>query len=559
MLALLVDLFDTSGFPPRWHCGTWSAEMGWLHILSDVAVFGAYTAIPVVLAYFVLRKPDVPFPKIFWLFVAFIFACGFGHLLEAIIFWEPVYRLAGAVKLTTAVVSWATVLALVYVVPQALHLPGLAKLNDELRGEVDERRRVEAALRTSEGQLAQLLESERSARGDAERANRIKDEFLSTVSHELRTPLHAILGYAQLLMHGAADGEQREGLAVIERNAKAQAQIIDDLLDTSRILSGKVRLDAKTVDMVEVVEAALATVRPAAEAKNIRLQVVLDPNAGPVLGDSGRLQQVLWNLLANAIKFTSKEGRIQVTMERVNSHLELRVADNGQGIRPEFLPHVFDRFQQADGGITRKHGGLGLGLSIVKHLVELHGGTVTAHSAGVGCGATFTINLPVQVVHEERRSADASQAHPADRAIDSDVSLAGVRVLVVDDESDGRELVNQLLTRYGAEVETVASGDEALRAIQRRTPHILISDIGMPEMDGYDLMRQVRALPGPAGMIPAAALTALVRSQDRMRALFAGFQAHIAKPVEPAELVAVVATLTGRTGKSSSESSEAQT
>jgi signal transduction histidine kinase/CheY-like chemotaxis protein len=556
MFSLFTDLFDTTGFPARWHCGVWSAELGWLHIVSDTAVFGAYTAIPIVLAFFVLRKPDVPFPRIFWLFVAFIFACGFGHLIEAIIFWEPIYRFAGVVKAFTAVVSWLTVVALVLVMPQALQLPGLAKLNAELRNEVDERRRAEDALRASEDKLAKLLDSERYARGDAERANRTKDEFLSTVSHELRTPLHAILGYAQLLMHGAVDNEQREGLTVIERNAKAQSQIIDDLLDTSRILAGKVRLETKTVDMQPVVEAALDTVRPAAEAKGIRIQAVLDPLAGPVFGDTGRLQQVLWNLLSNAIKFTPKDGRIQVAMERVNSHLEIRVADNGQGIPFEFLPHVFDRFRQADGSTTRKHSGLGLGLSIVKHLVELHGGTISAESAGLGTGATFTICLPVQPVHEGRPEPTTAASPSFDAEFAGCVSLDGVRILVVDDESDGRELVRQLLVLHGAEVETTGSAESALAAIKARTPDILISDIGMPEMDGYELMRQVRSLPGPVAMLPAAALTALARSQDRTRALFAGYQAHIPKPVEPAELIAVVATLTGRTGKPAGSSGE---
>jgi signal transduction histidine kinase/CheY-like chemotaxis protein len=545
----LSDLFDTTGFPPRWHCGIWSDSLGWLHILSDIAVFGAYTAIPVVLAYFVLRKPDIPFPKIFWLFVVFIFACGFGHLIEAIIFWQPVYRFAGAVKLITAVASWATVIALVVIVPQALHLPGLAKLNAELRGEVDERKRVETALRASEEKLASLLESERHARGEAERANHIKDDFLSTVSHELRTPLHAILGYVQLMQLGEANAEQREGLTVIERNAKAQAQIIDDLLDTSSILSGKVRLAAKTIDVVPVVEAALDTVRPAAEAKNIRIEARLDAHAATVYGDSNRLQQVFWNLLNNAIKFTPRDGRISVDLARAHSSIEIRIADNGQGIAPEFLPFVFDRFRQAEAATTRHHGGLGLGLSIVKHLVELHGGTVTVESAGIGRGSTFTVSLPIHVLTTDRRHLETDGGNSA-RSIAHQISLEGVRILVVDDEPDARELVRRLLGEYRAIVTTASSADEGIAQLRAAPPDILISDIGMPGKDGYEMMREIRGFAATdGGQIPAAALTAMARSEDRTRAMLAGFHAHIVKPVDPAELVAVVATLTGRTGK----------
>jgi signal transduction histidine kinase/ActR/RegA family two-component response regulator len=524
-----------------------------LHILSDTAVFGAYTAIPIVLAFFVIRKRDVPFPRIFWLFAAFIFACGFGHLIEAIIFWQPVYRFAGVWKLATATVSWATVIALIPVIPKALNFPGLAKLNDELRGEVEERRRVEEALRRSEEKLAALLASERDARGEAERASRIKDEFISTVSHELRTPLHAILGYVQLLQRTEPSKDQADGLSVIERNAKVQAQIIEDLLDMSRIISGKVRLDVKTIDMVQVVEAAIATVRPAADAKTIRIHSLLDPKAGPVLGDSGRLQQVVWNLLANAIKFTPKGGRVQVVMERINSHLELRVSDTGQGIKPEFLPHVFDRFRQSDAAVTRRHGGLGLGLSIVKQLVELHGGQVAAFSPGEGQGATFVVTLPVQIIHRDGDGWGGPGVGGRSEQLDGQPDLSGLRVLVVDDEPDARELIRRLLAERDAETVLAASADEALHLVRERVPDILLSDIGMPEKDGYDLVRAIRALPEvDGGNIPAAALTAMARGEDRTRAMLAGFQAHITKPVEPAELVAVVATLTGRTGRPAS-------
>lgn len=548
-MDFFTNLFNTDGFPARWYCGTWSSGHGWLHILSDIGIFGAYTAIPVVLAYFILRRRDIPFPSIMWLFVAFIFACGFGHLIEAIIFWQPVYRLSGVVKFATAIVSWATVLALVQIVPQVLHFPGLAKLNNELRKEVDERARIESALRESETKLERLLASERDARSDAERANRIKDEFLSTVSHELRTPLNAILGYSQLLQRGEVSASEQEGLAVIERNAKAQAQIIEDLLDMSRIIAGKVRLDTKTVDLASIIESSIATVQPAADAKGIRLQSVLDPKAGPILGDSGRLQQIVWNLLTNAVKFTPKGGRVQISLKRINSHVELHISDTGQGITPDFLPFVFDRFRQADSSTARVHTGLGLGLSIVKHLVELHGGTVQAVSPGRDQGSTFIVTLPVQIVHSD---PPVRLEKPTDirRSTSVGPNLIGVKVLVVDDEPDSREFVRRLLLEHAVEVATAGSAEDALRAVREQIPDVLVSDIGMPVQDGYELMRMIRALPEEqGGRLPAAALTALARTEDRTRAMLAGFQAYVTKPVDGDELVAVVATLAGRTGR----------
>jgi signal transduction histidine kinase len=337
MFDFVAHLFDTQGFPARWSCGAaWQQEpaLGWLHIVSDLAIFGAYTAIPLVIAYFVLRRRDLPFPKIFWLFVIFIFACGTTHLISAIIFWKPIYRLDGLVKLITAIASWSTVAALVIATPKALRLPGLAIVNTELRHEVDERKQTESALRLSEQRLQEneerlrqalaerecLLTSERNARSEAERANRIKDEFLSVVSHELRTPLSAMLAYSQLLQVGQIPAEEViETYRSIERNGHAQVQIIDDLLDMSRIMSGKIRLDVRAVQLSEVIEGAVATIRPAADAKGIRLQQVLDPRSGPVLGDFDRLQQVIRNLLSNAVKFTPKGGRVQVSLERVSA------------------------------------------------------------------------------------------------------------------------------------------------------------------------------------------------------------------------------------------------
>jgi signal transduction histidine kinase/ActR/RegA family two-component response regulator len=406
-------------------------------------------------------------------------------------------------------------------------------------------------IQQSHDQRAQLLESEQAARSEAERASRLKDEFVATLSHELRTPLSAILGWAHILREPAIEPDQiRAGVEVIERNARAQAQIIEDLLDMSRIIAGQIRLDVQQVDLADVVESALGTVRPAAEAKGIRLHTIIDPKIGAVRGDPQRLQQIVWNLLSNAIKFTPKDGRVEVSIARVNSHVEIAVADTGQGIRPEFLPHVFDRFRQADGSTTRRHSGLGLGLSIVKQLVELHGGTIRAKSAGADQGATFTVELPRMPVHAE----ESERAHPQTPAPVSfahePMSLTGLRVLVVDDEPDAREIVRRLLAGHGAVPECAASAIEALAAFRKMRPDVIISDIGMPEKDGYELIKDIREMEKSlGGTTPAVALTAFARSADRTRAMLAGYQMHLAKPVEPAELIATVASVSRMMGR----------
>jgi CheY-like chemotaxis protein/two-component sensor histidine kinase len=381
----------------------------------------------------------------------------------------------------------------------------------------------------------------------------MKDEFLATLSHELRTPLNAILGWSQILAGGNRNADDlAEGLQTIERNARAQTQIIEDLLDMSRIISGKVRLEVRRVDLAALLEEAVNAVRPAADAKEIRLQTVLDSSSACVSGDPNRLQQIFWNLLANSIKFTPRGGRVQVLLERVNSHLEVSVTDTGEGIAPDFLPYVFDRFRQADASTTRRHGGLGLGLAIVKQLVELHGGSVRAKSAGQGQGSTFLVMLPLAVIQPDpiaapdRRHPDA----PSEtfRVEEHCFTLEGVKVLVVDDEPDARALLKRLLEECRATTLTAASAAEALELIRAERPAVLVSDIGMPVEDGYALIRKVRALgKDHGGETPAVALTAYARSEDRVRALRHGFQMHVAKPVEAAELVMVVASLTGRT------------
>jgi PAS domain S-box-containing protein len=392
----------------------------------------------------------------------------------------------------------------------------------------------------------QLLVSERAARTEAERLGRMKDEFLATLSHELRTPLNAILGWATLLRRVKVGSDDYvKGLETIERNARVQTQIIADLLDMSRIISGKVQLDVQPVDLQEVISAALDSVRPSADAKQVRLRATLDAKAGRIRGDASRLQQVFWNLLTNAVKFTPAAGRIDVVLERVNSHVEVSVEDTGIGIKPEFLAFVFDRFRQADASITRRHGGLGLGLSIVKHLVELHGGTVRVKSAGEGQGTTFIVALPISVA----RTTDSGR-HERPGFGDVDLfsvdlpSLAGVTVLIVDDEPDARLLVTRIVEERGARAVMAETGEEALRILNEGSVDILVSDIGMPDYDGYKFIQQIRRCELKAiRNIPAIALTAYARADDRQRALLAGYQMHLAKPVEPRELIAGIASL----------------
>lgn len=424
--------------------------------------------------------------------------------------------------------------------------------------DVTERVVREAELQAQIEARSQLLASEKAAREEAEEASRLKDEFLATISHELRTPLTAIIGWSNMLRAGKLDGETAaRAVEIIYRNAQSQNQLTADLLDVSRIISGKLRLDVRTIDLPLIVEAALDAVRPAAEAKGIRLQSMIDPQAGPISGDADRLQQIIWNLLTNAVKFTSKGGRVQIKLVRVDSHVEITVSDTGAGINAEFLPYVFDRFRQADATIARFHGGLGLGLSIVRQLTELHGGTARVESEGEGKGATFTISLPFIAVKSEQ--GESERVHPTSSAniaaLDCPPTLEGLRVLVVDDELDTCELLRAMLEQCGSEVTTASTAAEALEAIERVRPNVIISDLGMPGEDGYSLIAKIRALPAErGGQTPAAALTAYARVEDRLRVLRSGFQIHLPKPVEPAELVTVVANLAGRTGNIQSSS-----
>jgi PAS domain S-box-containing protein len=430
---------------------------------------------------------------------------------------------------------------------------GASKIARDITEQRQARKALDAAYEAANlarGEAEQAAIENQRLYQKAEESSRLKEEFLATISHELRTPLSAILGWTRMLRLGQLSGEdQAKALDTIERNARAQAHLIDDLLDVSRIVTGKLRMDVRPSDPISFIDAAVEAVRPAAEAKGVRVQKVMDTGAVSIPGDPVRLQQVVWNLLSNAIKFTPRGGRVQIRSERVNSHLEIVVSDTGQGIPAEFLPHVFDRFRQADQKTSRQHGGMGLGLAIVRHLVELHGGTVRATSDGVGQGATFTVQLPISPIYQF--DENAGRVHPGARdllpAHDVADRLDGLTILVVDDETDTRELLKQGLEFCGATVRLAGSAAEALKALEGTIPDIMISDIGMPGVDGYDLIRQIRDLQTEQGRrVAAIALTAYTRVEDRLQALRAGYDMHVPKPVELTELCAVAASLTRR-------------
>ena len=409
-----------------------------------------------------------------------------------------------------------------------------------------------------EDQLMRLLSREQAARREAEMANRAKDQFLATVSHELRTPLNAISGWIQILLK--KDSNQQflaHALEVIDRNVKMQTKIIEDILDVSRIITGKLSLSVAKVNLTPVVEAALDSMLLAAEAKGIRLEWELDADAGPVSGDPGRLQQVVWNLVSNAIKFTPRGGVVNVRLARVESQAEVTVSDTGKGISSEFLPYVFERFLQADSTSTRQHSGLGLGLAIVRHLVEMHGGTVSAASEGEGRGATFTLRLPLVAVRSTGDLPSQDKDQPSDEGMEpvftsrsnagGELKLRGLRVVIVNDEPDARELLEVILLQFGAEVKVATSARQALEVLEAWKPDAIVSDVGMPDEDGYSFIQRVRSMePERGGLIPAIALTGYGRPEDRSQLLAAGYQVHLAKPVELMQLVDSIANLTSR-------------
>ncbi|MEG4072242.1 ATP-binding protein [Microcoleus sp. Pol14C2] len=568
----LLSTFFSNNFIPHGHCYLWKPGLVWLHLMSDALTTLAYFSVAVAIVYFTNERKDLPAHTVILLVgFFFIFAlCGTTHLMEIVTLWHPIYWVSGLIKAVTGAWSLYTfTFLLIPLIPVALDTPSPAQLaltnqeleesrrriqaiNVELEQRVQERTsQLEASNRTKD----ELLRREQIIRAEAEAANRAKDEFLSILSHELRTPLNAILGWSTMLRQkNLSEDKVARALETIERNAKSQAQLIEDILDVSRIITGKLRLRVRPVNLVPVIESAIESVQLAAEAKSIRLQSVLDSEAGPLLGDADRLQQVVWNLLSNAVKFTPKDGRVQILLQRVNSHVEITVSDTGAGISSDFLPLVFDRFSQHDSTTTRSYGGLGLGLAIVRQLVELHGGTVTVVSPGIGQGTTFTVKLPVMIIHLPPTAPEPlNSLVEANGRFQTSPTLEGLQILVVEDEADALELLSTILGKYGAEVMAVASVKEALTIIETATdrkPDVLVSDIGMPDEDGYSLIRKLRQLEAQrGGRLPAIALTAYARNDDRQQALLAGFQMHLTKPVDAAELVAVVASLTGRTSR----------
>jgi signal transduction histidine kinase len=461
--------------------------------------------------------------------------CGWVYLLNKLNaddFSEADERLA---------VTLATQVAIAY--ENAMLYSDAQRHAGELQQEITERKQAEE-------ERAHLLVRERAARAEAEQANRTKDEFLATLSHELRTPLSAILGWSHLVRTGKLDEPQMSrAFETIERNARSQSQLIDDLLDVSRIITGKLQIEPRAVDLCTVVEAASDAVRPSIEAKDIKFETLLDTEACLVLGDANRLQQIVWNLLSNAIKFTPTGGRVSAAVKRVDARVRISVSDSGTGITSEFLPYIFDRFRQADGSTTRVHGGLGLGLSIVKHLVELHDGEVEVQSAGKDQGATFTVSLPLSSAASSDPIETAAAPDPESNGLPAGFSklLKGLRILVVDDEADSRDLVTAILNRCGGKVRCCESVAEALKTFREWKPDLLVSDIGMPNEDGYELIKKLRKLRlKRAREIPVVALTAYATDDDRERALSAGFQMHVAKPIEPEALVRSIAGAAGR-------------
>jgi signal transduction histidine kinase/CheY-like chemotaxis protein len=431
----------------------------------------------------------------------------------------------------------------------ALLLLTIATLVAVYDSRLEDRSRILAASLATSAERQTLYLHEQKARVEAERLSDMKDEFLSTLSHELRTPLNAMLGWAQLLMDGGKDEKMlRRGLQTIERNARAQSQLIEDMLDMSRLIAGKVRIEVDRTWPSDFIAAAVETVRPAALAKNVRLEMLIESHAGPLAADAGRLQQVMTNLLSNAIKFTPNGGSVRVSSRRVHETIVIAVSDTGIGIGPEFLPHVFDRFRQADSSSTRRHGGLGLGLSIARQLVELQGGQLTAASSGEGKGATFTLSMPLPGADDGAGAPDTPDClvkpHDLDAVRASSGALGGLTILVVDDERDSLDIVHYVLADMGAAIVTASTAYEALQMIDRLTPDLMVSDIGMPGMDGLELVRRVRASHDPqVAALRCLALTAFSRREDRLRSLEAGFDEYLAKPVAPAELVRAVLTL----------------
>ncbi|HEX8253726.1 MAG TPA: ATP-binding protein [Thermoanaerobaculia bacterium] len=526
--GLVPKLFGTGKFLPHSFCYLRDPALVWTHAATDMLIGLSYVAISAMLTLLVHRaRRDIPFSWIFLAFGLFIVACGATHFMEVLVLWKAAYWLSGAVKIVTAVASVATALVLPPLIPKAVVLVREAKKSEQRRIELQER--------------LEALEAERAARAEAEEANRAKDAFLATISHELRTPMTSILGWSSMLRGGSLDDETaRTGVLAIEQSARAQAQLIDDLLDVSRIVAGKLALELRRSDLADVVRSAVNTVALAAETKEVRIEVVLPPSPVTLVADAARLHQVVTNLLSNAVKFTPAQGTVRIELQREDGDGVLSVTDTGIGIDPQFLPFIFDRFTQADTSSTRGFGGLGLGLAIVRHLVELHGGSVRAESAGSGQGSTFTVRLPLV----------ASIAETSGLAHDSaaTVSLRGMHLLLVEDEPLAREMMMVVLTQYGADVRAAGSVRDAMRLLDAATPDVIITDIAMPEEDGFSFLKRLHLRDAERGKkTPVIAVSALTRADERTRIMLAGFDDYLQKPVQPARLAEAIARKLQRT------------
>jgi signal transduction histidine kinase len=528
------------GYLPRGECYLWQPPLVLLHAVSDAAIAAAFVSISVTLAYLVRNaRSDIPFDWMILAFGGFIIACGATHAMEVWTLWRGNYWLSGGIKLFTAAVSVTTAIALPPLVPRIL---ALVRADTLAR---DREARLAEGSRRLEWERAKRAQIE-VARAEAEQASRAKDQFLATISHELRNPLSPILAWARMLRLGQVDpAKSQRAVEVIERNAAMLARLIDDLLDVSRIVSGKLRLDMRPTELAPILEATVEAVRPAAEARQVQLRATLDAVHARVLGDPARIQQVAWNLLTNAVKFTTSGGRIDVTLsEHPDGMVEFTVSDDGIGISPAALPHIFERFWQGDGTACDHRQGLGLGLAIVRHVTELHGGTVSVESDGDGRGTTFTVTLPRCSLGEPAQMLPSGPSAARRPAPVQFPRLDGRRILVVDDDPDTSELLKTLLGTCGAEVRVAGSSAQALEIIDRWIPDVLVSDIGLPGEDGYAFIKRVRArLPAEGGNVPAVALTAHAREEDRRLALEAGYQRHVTKPPDPSELVSVVSGL----------------
>ena len=522
-------------YVPRRVCMLYEPVVVWLHFISDFLIALSYFSIPIALIVFIRKRKDVAFSWIFLMFAAFILLCGTTHVIGMWDLWEPMYKIDGVVKAITALVSVATALSLWPLIPKALAMPSPAMLEERVK-----ERTAELAQANAERQV--LLDRETSLRDAAEKANLLKDEFLATLSHELRTPLNAILGWSQIIRKKTQEGVVAEGLAIIERNSRLQVTLIEDLLDMSSIVSGKLHLRVGVVNLTQVAELAIESILPAAQAKKIRIEKHITPSNGSFWGDPARLQQVFWNLLSNVVKFTPENGLIEVSVKYENESAVISVKDSGVGITKEFLPLLFNRFSQADSSSTRAFGGLGLGLAICRNLVEMYGGSITAQSEGKHRGATFLIKLPLRGVDAGAVSSEPNNApSQLDAALKAKLSQKKIKVLIVDDQPDSLLLSAAIISNAGMIAFTALDAVKAMEILQREKPDILISDIGMPNEDGYGLLKRIRDLPSSeGGSIPAIALSAFADAESKKKCREAGYAIHIAKPFDHEELILAI-------------------